>query len=113
MGSPSMDHEAGYQQARLDLMRRDLFALINYRHKTLDWNQYKEAWVAGYEEYLLANAEAVTALGLAAPKPSNDATCGECGHAAGFHHLPCDATPECACRRVPAVVRSIAKRDAR
>lgn len=105
MGSPSMDHEAGYQQARIDLMRGDTFALINYRHKTLDWNQYKEAWIGGYEEFLLAHLDDLKPLGLTGPT-TGDAQCGECGHSAGFHHLPCDATPQCACRRVPATVRT-------
>lgn len=62
MGSPSMDREAGYQQARLDLMRHDMFAIVNHTHKVLDWNQDQSAWVAGYQEFLLTNADALTVL---------------------------------------------------
>lgn len=57
MGSLIMDREAGYQQARVDLLRGDRFAMVNHRHKVLDWNQDKPTWTEGYATYLLEVAE--------------------------------------------------------
>lgn len=60
MGSPSMDREAGYQQARLDLARNDTAAVANHRTRHLDWNVDRDAWTAGYED-MLTEVRALTA----------------------------------------------------
>ena len=68
MSSPSMDREAGYQQARVDLMRDDMVAHANHEHQVLDWNQDKAAWIAGYQEFLITDPDAVDILdALTAP----------------------------------------------
>lgn len=54
MSSPSMAHEAGFQQARVDHLRNDQWAIVNFRHKVVFENNPRllQDYIKGYEEYL-------------------------------------------------------------